>query len=236
MKKEESYYTGFITILLLSIIPWGLFLIYFHTQSISKNSNDWADFGSFIGGTVAALTVPYTFYMLIKTYRSQKEVELISKMTLRNQKFETRLFELIKVFNEYRFNQLKGWTQEGEKGKEHYIGLTFFTQKRRSFQILNQSHTFNEAISKVIESANLNFEFYFRSLENILITLDEINGESLEEKNKLILMLINTLTNDEKFFVKYFQCYQKFNHFDYLKKYQDQFTEKMLFDYRISES
>jgi len=232
MKAPQSRENSFLIIFILSLTPWVFFLFYFKTQNISERSTDWADFGSYIGGTVTALTVPITFALLLRTYKSQKEVERISKLTFRNQKFEKRLFELLKVCNEFRFNQLSVWTREGNKEREYYDGLRFFIHKRRSVQERVDDLGFDNAVSRAIESANLSFEFYFRSLENIIITLEEIDEERPEEKDKLVAMLINTLTNDEKFFIKYFHTYQKFSHFNYLKKFQNKLTENIIFDYK----
>lgn len=232
MKEQQTRENSLSIILILSLIPWGFFFFYFKNQNISGESTDWADFGSYIGGTVTALTVPITFALLLRTYKSQKEVERISKLTFRNQRFEKRLFELIKVFNEYRFNQLSVYTRVGDKEKEYYNGLRFFLLKRRLVQERQTELGFDNAISNAIESANLSFEFYFRSLENIIITLDEINEENPEEKDKLFLMLVNTLTNDEKFFIKYFHYYQQFAHLNYLKKFQKQLAENLLYDYK----
>jgi hypothetical protein len=42
----------------------------------------------------------------------------------------------------------------------------------------------------------------------------------------------NSLTNDEKFFLRHHDSYSPFNHFNYLKLYRERITENILFDYK----
>jgi hypothetical protein len=215
----------------LAALPWIFFSFYFTSQKISHDINDWSDFGSYIGGSVAALTVPFSLYLLIKTYQTQKQSELTASQTLENQKFERRLFELIGVFNEYRYNHLRGWIQQGDK-KEEYYGFKFFTVRRRSFQIdfENNKLQFDKAFNHTIEIANLNFEFYFRCLENILTTIEDIDND--EDRTKFLELLSNLLTNDEKFFVKYFDTYTNFSCFKRLHKYKSDLVSDLYIDYK----
>jgi hypothetical protein len=120
LKKNPLRLTEWWTVWVIALIPWIIFFTFFADQKVSFNISDWSAFGSYIGGTVAALTIPFSFYLLIKTYQTQKKSELTAINTLENQKFEKRLFELIGVFNEYRYNHLKGWVINGEKPREDY--------------------------------------------------------------------------------------------------------------------
>ncbi len=231
LKKNKSSLSGWFIMCGLAAIPWLLFLSYFLFHKISNQIKDWSAFGSYIGGTVAALTVPFSFYLLIKTYQSQKESELTASRTLDNQKFEKRLFELIGVFNEYRYNHLKGWTQHGDKPREDYNGFKFFTIKRRDIQKYTEISKlqFDKAYNDTIKSADLNFEFYFRCIENILITIEDVDNNN--DKTKLLSLVSNLLTNDEKFFVKYFDTYTDFNHFSKLSKYKSDLINDLYNDY-----
>lgn len=214
----------------LAIIPWIVFVIFFICHRISNNINDWSAFGSYIGGTVAALTIPFSLYLLIKTYQIQKETELTTSRTLDNQKFERRLFELIGVFNEYRYNHLKGWTKTGDNPKEDYVGFSFFSRKRKNIQhsTENLKSPFDSSYIETISGAELNFEFYFRCLENILTTIEDV--ENSDDKKKLLALISNLLTNDEKFFVKYFDTFPKFSHFGRLFKYKSDLISDLYFD------
>jgi hypothetical protein len=89
---------------------------------------------------------------------------------------------------------------------------------------------FDVAYIKTLKNADLNFEFYFRCIENILTTIEDVNSE--KDKEKLLILISNLLTNDEKFFLKYFELFSDFKGFKKLIRYKNDLIKDLYIDYR----
>ncbi|CAM1341200.1 putative phage abortive infection protein [Tenacibaculum aestuarii] len=191
----------YILIFFITALPWFTYLYFFYDFKVLVNNNTWSQFGSFIGGVSAALTLPLTLTFVYKTYISQKEIEKSTLDSFELNKFNSYFFELLKTFNQYRFEQMKFWKKEGEGEKEWIYGSRFFLESRRKFQKLEENHEFQCAYNKTIDFNNLSFEYYFRSLNTLLewIENSKINDN---QKKRYFDLIINSLTNDEKFFIK----------------------------------
>src|SRR5690606_12749799 len=212
-------------VLLISITPLLIFLYFFHSYQISDNIKDWSDFGSFVGGTSAAITISISIILLLYTLISQKKVESIALESFNNQKFERRFFELFNVFNEYRYSQLTIINT-----KETYIVLRAFVALRLALLHFKQGgKSIQESIYQTIKFREDKMEFYFICLNNLLSTLDEIKLKA--DKDKLIKLVSNSLSNDEKFFIKYLEYVPEFNNLDALTMYKNQLIENIYMDY-----
>ena len=69
MKKISPY----ILIAIITILPWLIYLYYFSDLEIVADNNSWSQFGGFIGGVSASLTLPLTLTFVYKTFLSQKK-------------------------------------------------------------------------------------------------------------------------------------------------------------------
>lgn len=137
-----------------------------------------------------------------KTFLSQKKVEKSTLDSFELNKFNSYFFELLKTFNQYRFEQMKFWRKEGKKEKEWISGSRFFLEKRRTFQKhKNDGNDFSSAYNKTIEFSNLSFEYYFRALNTLFEWIENDTIDKIQKK-KYTDLIINSLTNDEKFFIK----------------------------------
>lgn len=67
-----------------------------------------------------------------KTFLSQKKVEKSTLDSFELNKFNSYFFELLKTFNQYRFEQMKFWRKEGKKEKEWISGSRFFFRKKEN--------------------------------------------------------------------------------------------------------
>ena len=227
MKTETSKLLYFIIglVLLISITPILILFFFFHSYKISDDLNDWSDFGSFVGGTSAAITISISIILLLYTLLSQKRVESIAFESFINQKFERRFFELFNVFNEYRFRQLTIITS-----KETYTGLRTFIALRLALLHHKQGgKSVQESIYETIKFREDKMEFYFICLNNLLSTLDEIELET--DKYKLVKLVSDSLSNDEKFFIKYLEYVPEFNNLDAINTYKNQLIENIYMDY-----
>jgi hypothetical protein len=91
------------------------YLYFFYDSKIIVDNNSWSQFGSFIGGVSASLTLPLTLTFVYRTYLSQKVVEKLNLDSVALQKFNNYFFELLKTFNKYRFEQMTFWRESGGK-------------------------------------------------------------------------------------------------------------------------
>jgi hypothetical protein len=232
MDKQKTLFLLVCIILFFSLLPMVYFSAYFSNNSISENINDWGSFGSYIGGASSALTIPLTLVLLVSTYRSQKSVEYIAIRSFNNQKFEKRFFELFNIFNEYRYRQLESWTQQGEKeDKVYYRGVRFFIpMKQLLYTQMSNGKNFEESFIHAINFQNIALEFYFRCLDNLLFGIEEI--KDFEERLKLLYLIKNSLSNDEKFFIKYFDLYEKYKGFKMIEAYKIDLTDNLFHDYK----
>ncbi|QVY66849.1 putative phage abortive infection protein [Polaribacter sp. Q13] len=116
-------------------------------------------------------------------------------------KFNNYFFELLKTFNQYRFEQMKFWIKSGNE-KEWVFGSRFFLESRRMFQRHKEKGcAFSLAYNKTVDFNNLSFEYYFRTLNTLFEWIENDNINPVQKK-KYIDLIINSLTNDEKFFIK----------------------------------
>ncbi|MEL4243382.1 hypothetical protein [Shewanella xiamenensis] len=83
MKLTVKHWAGLLTVVFLLLL--GPYFFKFH-YGLSGNSQDWANFGTYIGGTLGPIGAFLAFWGLMqqnKMYRDNAEIErLISKLTL----------------------------------------------------------------------------------------------------------------------------------------------------------
>ncbi len=198
MKKKAPY----ILIAIITILPWLIYLYFFYDLKIVADNNSWSQFGGFIGGISASLTLPLTLTFIYKTFLSQKKIEKSTLDSFELNKFNSYFFELLKTFNQYRFEQMKFWRKEGEKEKEWICGSRFFSENRRKCQKYEKDgNDFSVAYNKTIKFNDLSFEYYFRTLNTLFEWIENDTIDKVQKKRYTDL-IINSLTNDEKFFIK----------------------------------
>jgi len=198
MERKNVVY---ILICIITSLPWLGYLYFFYDSKIIVDNNSWSQFGSFIGGVSASLTLPLTLTFVYRTYLSQKVVEKLNLDSVALQKFNNYFFELLKTFNKYRFEQMTFWRESGGK-KELFSGSRFFIENRRRIQRKEkEGSTFSDAFNIVIDFNNLSFEYYFRTL-NTLFEWIENHDINESQKKKYNDLIISSLTNDERYFVK----------------------------------
>ena len=83
-----------------------------------------------------------------------------------------------------------------------FSGSRFFIENRRRIQRKEkEGSTFSDAFNIVIDFNNLSFEYYFRTL-NTLFEWIENHDINESQKKKYNDLIISSLTNDERYFVK----------------------------------
>lgn len=131
----------------------------------------------------------------------------------------------------YRFEQMKFWRKIGNREKEWFLGGKFFIEKRRNIQrLLEGGSEFKSAYNKTIEENNLNWEYYFRSLNSLLAWIEQSSIPELD-KIRYKSLLKDSLTNDEKFFLNYLSELDYNWGIKFLLKNSEELTIDLNFDY-----
>jgi hypothetical protein len=68
----------------------GAYIVNFYDQPISSDPNNWADFGSYIGGLLAPLFALFAFFAAIRTYQEGKKQKSLDATLVSIEKFEMR--------------------------------------------------------------------------------------------------------------------------------------------------
>ncbi|MFA0964329.1 hypothetical protein AB9P05_21165 [Roseivirga sp. BDSF3-8] len=121
------------------------------------------------------------------------------------------------------------WRQEGNSEKQWIRGGKFFIEKRRLIQsLINEGKSFKNAFNEIIELNNLNWEYYFRSLDSLIMWIEE---SDISNKTRYISLLKNSLTNDEKYFIIHLNELDKNWGNEYLNKNITFLTGDIKFNY-----
>lgn len=237
---------------IIVVLPLVVWIINFYKSSISGQTNNWADFGSYVGGVISAIAIPITLFYVLKTFQSQQELEKASKFSLLKSEFDNRWFELLRSLNDFRFNHLTCWEETGNKleTRQYHTGLKWFIYQRRKYQLkyeelltihnMDESHT--KAYEYVLSANNLNFEYFFRSITGLILVANNFNNTAksfpgnLQVNKDYISLLSTILTNDELFFIKYYEDYPEFRgKFELLKSCIPDLSKNLFFDYKIKQ-
>lgn len=66
-------------VILLALIAIGIYAINFHDYGLSKKTADWADFATYLSGTVGVAAVTATLVVLVRTLTEQRELINLEK-------------------------------------------------------------------------------------------------------------------------------------------------------------
>ena len=155
------------------------------------------------------------------------------------------------MFNDYRLTQLETWTQTQDKPetREYFKGLKWFLYHRRKYQQnfidlvkhSGQDVAHNKAYELTIGHNELAFEYYFRSIETMIQTIETHHNSVVRldpdnsDKENYIQLLCTLFTNDQLFFIKYCHDFHLFHDkFPLIRKHIELLTSGMFKDYRLS--
>jgi len=114
MKQLITYIFIAVAILLIVILIYSL---NFASYPISKENEDWGQFGAYVGGVAGVFLTLLTIILLIKTLDSQNKNAAINQ-------FESSFFELFRLHKEIT-DRIIGEVYIGDE-KDTYEGLKFF--------------------------------------------------------------------------------------------------------------
>ncbi len=80
-KRKICKYIFYILLTILFLLPIIIFIIEFHSYTLSNDTANWGDFGDYIGGiysiSITLLAVFLTFYLTKKDEKRKKRIEAI---------------------------------------------------------------------------------------------------------------------------------------------------------------
>ena len=131
MDKQFKNYTlivvGLAVVILLIVIL--IYWINFASYTISKNTDDWGQFGAYIGGVAGVFLTLLTIILLIFTLYSQNRNATVSQ-------FESSFFELLRLHKEIT-DRISGTVDIPiiyESGGDEFKGLMYFEKLSKEIQ------------------------------------------------------------------------------------------------------
>jgi uncharacterized membrane protein len=204
--KFKKYIYIAASLFILTIIIYAAFFIHKFGLSIEANSNNWGQFGSYLGGVLSPVFAFMSFIALLFTINIQridikdrrneaKEQKVISekqKTLLDIQRFETTFFNMLNqttnIINNYTFNQ-----QEG---------ASFFRNALVNlWNYFHENTTDSKAIDIYFDNSQIHIEFKNFVL-HIANVIKLIQNSNIENKDIYYEILLGFLSNRQKYFIE----------------------------------
>lgn len=233
--------------ILATFIIYYLYLWEYHYHTVcnyqlnfESNTSKWGEFGDYVGGTLNPIFGLLGLIALLLTLEqnekaldlSATELELSRKELSRSndvliaqkkvldvQTFEQTYFNLIKLFN----TNIEGYESSAHKGRKY---ITYIQNNFRGFYLqlasgsvvhVNDHGAYDKRYNEFLISLSVDFETYFRIMNNILEFIDNSN---IESKNIYINILIAQLSDSELYMIFFYSISKnKFNFLHIIKKY-----------------
>ncbi len=204
--KFRKYIYIAASLFLFTIIIYAAFFIYNFGLSIKADSNNWGQFGSYVGGVLSPVFAFMSFIALLFTINLQridikdkrdeaKEQKVISekqKTLLDIQRFETTFFNMLNqitnIINNYTYNQQDG--------------ASFFRNALVNlWNYFHENTTNSESIDEYFANSQIHIEFknFVLHIANIIKIIQ--NG-NIENKDIYYEILIGFLSNRQKYFIE----------------------------------
>lgn len=199
-------------VIVLILTPFIFYLSIFGPSSeynLSHNDQTWANFGSFIGGTIGPITSCLAFIAVWKTYTLQKK-------QLTTQKIQFKLDELQKFMSERTQQIEKTLSSKKDLTIENCSSKTQKLFKESLFSIINENTKkrsqlgYNYEVSEVhrllIKHFSDEFTVLERNINALCICFDQftqLGGDS--EIIKLHVLIAGIKSEDIKIFIR-FNC------------------------------
>ncbi|MBE4209235.1 hypothetical protein CGI23_23600 [Vibrio parahaemolyticus] len=194
MKNDFYIYVASICIL----VVLGFYAYQFHDYVLSKDVDDWNQFGGYVGGVLGPTLSFLSFVMLIKSLNLQNESNAAlheeSRLNIKNEKlrsFETHFFNLLGAQRE-SFEYFK-LTINGKI----YSGVEAVRELESAIQDLRAINATVEDITNFIKNCDADEKLYNIQRTFFIVTktinqkLSDENGFSAEERKAHLETMIN---------------------------------------------
>ncbi|EGQ8925977.1 hypothetical protein DLH98_09235 [Vibrio parahaemolyticus] len=194
MKNDFYIYAASICIL----VVLGFYAYQFHDYVLSKDVDDWNQFGGYVGGVLGPTFSFLSFVMLIKSLNLQNESNASlreeSRLNIKNEKlrsFETHFFNLLGAQRE-SFEYFK-LTINGKI----YSGVEAVRELESAIQDLRAINATDEDITNFIKNCDADEKLFNTQRTFFIVTktinqkLSDENGFSAEERKAHLETMIN---------------------------------------------
>lgn len=198
--KLKKYYwiAGFILLMCLASVA---FYPMNFGINISKNTEDWSRFGSYLSGVIGPLLSLLALIGVLYSIDNQNIENLESDKENKKLATENRIIKQIEFHHNICNNVKIPYDIKRTKYKEGRIAFEFLFEKHlKSFyveeQTLNPTSTdeikINNAFTKLYKKEGKQFGFYFRNLYYLIKYIDESNGIDKTHYSKLVRSQLST--------------------------------------------
>ncbi|ELB2184392.1 hypothetical protein QNS43_004005 [Vibrio parahaemolyticus] len=194
MRNDFYIYAASICIL----VVLGFYTYQFHDYVLSKDVDDWNQFGGYVGGVLGPAFSFLSFVMLIKSLNLQNESNAAlreeSKLNIKNEKlrsFETHFFNLLGAQRE-SFEYFK-LTINGKT----YSGVEAVRELESAIQNLRATNASDKDITEFIKDCDADEKLFNTQRTFFIVTktinqkLSDENGFNAEERKAHIETMIN---------------------------------------------
>lgn len=223
---------GGIFLILLSLCAVGYILwCYFHifNGAFSCESEEFAIFGDYVGGTIGAVMALISIFLLYFTYKQQVDSSLEQSNLSRKTQFETNLFQLLSIQRDIRNEVLVTYRDSMDSTREKNIkGFDAITKVVGDLKLhmLDLEYegvslstlSFKELKAKIdnifCESMKghdgYSLSHYFRHLYHIFKYIDDYTLDEIDKK-EYIAIVQSELSNDELYLL-FFNALSKYGY------------------------
>ncbi|MCS3425282.1 hypothetical protein M2403_003910 [Rahnella sp. BIGb0603] len=203
--KKHPWYTAILSLAILIICGTPLFLYFFKFhQDLSSNSNEWAAFGSYIGGVYGPVFTLASVLVLVITVI---EINQSNKSNLEHLRGEQAINDVIKL-TEMLSNCIdKNILIPDRKYFFSFLNTTMITKLTR-MPPGSEDEIYKRSINKFSDNEIVLFENELGILHEIIIRIHFIEDGLLKERAKAIFR--GMIPNTERFWLECFV--RKFHH------------------------
>lgn len=200
--------TAIILSITFLIVPFFLYFLNFH--NFSNNNQDWANFGSYIGGVVSSVFSYLSFFIvLIVFYTTKKEND--------NKEIEERIFKYLELINNCQNKIITNIDPNkilrGESVFSQFNGMSFrlneLIENNKSKQLTDP---IRQLLLTLVFYKNPISEYY----ELIIIYLNYVEKKGFKKKNEYIPLLSSQMSEQQKmaFAIIYYLEIDKYDSFN----------------------
>jgi len=202
---------------LFSLVCFGLvvtgfvfvsYIIWFHNSKLSHDPNDWAAFGSYIGGVLGPFFAFLSVFALLLTIIYQRGAQEKQDKALYKQNFESSFFQMLNLYNQIVENIQRQYSWGTVKGRDAL-------EKFQSILIDYLTNPRADTFEKVAVSYNTLYKeynnilgHYYRNLYMIIKFIDESDLDredknSISNRKKYTSIVRAQLSNSEQILLFY---------------------------------
>lgn len=195
MKQSIFLIMAIVTIIITSVF-W---LTFFHNLPISKNTGDWSNFGSYMGGVTGPLLSFISIILVLQTLKQTQKNHSEQIKLIQNEHIYKKFSDLI-VFLENTIN--KSWISNENLTYDliRKIQNDYFTDRRYKDDLDDAT-----LLAIMLEATHHKMLSHRESIDDIVIIIRSLNkfifNKNIEDKELMTNMVESKLTKRQRFII-----------------------------------